>query len=81
MTDEAMPPKWYPSSEPAQHFVGRLAGHAEVIVQLRAEAQLLLDEAFRHRTLNAESQAKVKEEQAEMLLTLVASLPTKLRAT
>jgi len=58
----------------------RLVGQADVIRALRAEANGLMDESFRCRALGQESAGKVKEEMGKYLLSLVASLPTKLRA-
>ncbi len=77
--NEASPPRWHPTGEPAQFYAGRLQGHVDVFVELKSKAAELRDEAFRHRTLGQESVAKLKEEQSAMLLSLVASLPTKLR--
>lgn len=58
----------------------RLVAQGEVLRALRAEAGVLMDEAFRARALGQESVGKLKEELAKYLLSLVASLPTKLRA-
>lgn len=58
----------------------RLLGQGDVFRALQTEAQSLLDEAFRARALGQESVGKLKEETAKYLLSLVASLPTKLRA-
>ena len=80
MLEDGMPPKWYPVGEPAQHYAGRAQGHAEMLSLLRVEADALRDKAFRMRTLNQNAEARATEEQAELLLSLVASLPTKLRA-
>jgi hypothetical protein len=57
-----------------------LLGQDQVLKLLKAEAQSLMDEAFRARALGQESVGKLKEETAKYLLSLVASLPTKLRA-
>lgn len=59
---------------------GRYLGHAEVTKVLQAESGELMDQAFRARALGQESKGKVLEEQAKYLLTLISSLPTKLRA-
>ena len=59
---------------------GRFEAHAEVFAALRQEAGVLMDEAFRARALGQESAGKIKEGTAKYLLSVVASLPTKLRA-
>lgn len=65
----------------SQYKVGLIMlGHSQVLKALQAEAQSLLDDAFRSRALGQESAGKLKEETAKYLLSLVASLPTKLRA-
>jgi len=58
----------------------RQLGHSDVLKLLQGQAALLMDEAFRCRALGQESAGKSKEELAKYLLSLVASLPTKLRA-
>lgn len=63
-----------------QQQLGRFEGHADVLKQLQKEVESLKDEAFRCRALGQESAGKQKEETAKYLLSLVASLPTKLRA-
>ncbi len=79
-------PRFHSGVFPVTHTVAdmamsheRLLGHADVLEQLKLKAGELTDEAFRERTLGAESVAKLKMEQAKMLLSLVASLPTRLR--
>lgn len=64
---------------PAGEVSARLQGHSDVLVVLGDEAHRLLDEAFRARALGQESEGKKREETAKYLLSLVASLPTKLR--
>ena len=78
--DELAPPKWMPAAPEAQRQMGRLEGHADVLKQLQAEAGVLRDEAFSCRALGQESEGKKREETAKYLLSLVASLPAKLRA-
>jgi len=56
-----------------------MLGHSQVLKALQAEAASLLDESFRARALGQESAGKLKEETAKYLLSLVASIPTKLR--
>lgn len=60
--------------------LARVEGEQRVLLALKMEAQELHDEAFRARALGQESLGKQKEETAKYLLSLVASLPTKLRA-
>ena len=81
-------PRYHSGVFPVSHTVAdlamsheRLLGHADVMTQLQLKATELKDEAFRHRTLGQESVAKLKEEQVALLLSLVASLPTRLRST
>lgn len=57
-----------------------LMAQGKVLLALKKEAEALMDEAFRARALGQESVGKLKEETAKYLLSLVASLPTKLRA-
>lgn len=58
----------------------KIAGHAEVYQVLSDEVKELMDQAFRCRALGQESVGKQKEETAKYLLSLIGSLPTKLRA-
>ena len=57
-----------------------MEGQNQVLKLLNDEAMNLKDEAFRSRALGQESVGKVKDETGKYLLSLVASLPTKLRA-
>lgn len=56
-----------------------MLGHSQVLKAIQAEAAELHDQAFHARALGQESVGKQKEEIAKYLLSLVASLPTKLR--
>lgn len=58
----------------------RLQGHADVLKALRDESEYLLSQARNLKALGQEGPGKLKEETAKYLLSLVASLPTKLRA-
>ena len=64
----------------SENQLTRMDGQADVLKLLLEEASRLSDEAFRARALGQESVGKLKEETAKYLLSLVASLPTKLRA-
>lgn len=66
--------------KPCYDHGSRLQGQEDVLRALRQESSALMDEAFRSRALGQESAGKLKEEMAKYLLSLVASLPTKLRA-
>lgn len=66
--------------EDAKETSARIHGQSEVIELLKKEASILMDEAFRARALGQESVGKQREEIAKYVLSLVASLPTKLRA-
>lgn len=63
----------------AQETSARIHGQSEVLELLQKESQVLMDGAFRARALGQESVGKQKEEIAKYLLSLVASLPSKLR--
>lgn len=60
--------------------LARLKGQTEVLELLKAESQLLMDMAFKARSLGQESVGKKHEETAKYLLALTHTFPTKLRA-